>query len=329
MHIANDDWLLYLAPLFLVWAVATFYTFWRDKRDLDLLGNHNLVLAPGIVWVRRMVKGILILAGFFLIFLGAVRLQGKPVPGDLNLRGIDVMVVLDVSKSMLTQDMVPNRLEAAKKAVLNWLQNEDGDRVGVVIFAGEALVQVPLTMDLEAVSLVLSKADVDSVDRGGTDIGEGIKTALAAFDKDDQTKRGKAILLITDGETTEGASDVTEACRMAKDKNIPVLAVGIGTPQGKPIPDGVSFWGESIYKKDHSGNIHISHLDEGTLKKIAGLTDGVFVQGDNDEGLASIKDHLNQLQKTEMKGKGTMRREELAPALAAGSAFTLLLSFLL
>ena len=329
MHIANDNWLLYLAPLFLVWAVATFYTFWRDKRDLGLLGSHNLILSPGIVWVRRVVKGVLILAGFLLIFLGAIRLQGKPVPGDLNLRGIDVMVVLDVSKSMLTQDMVPNRLEAAKGAVLNWLQNEDGDRVGVVIFAGEALVQVPLTMDLEAVSLVLSKADVDSVDRGGTDIGEGIKTALAAFDKDDQSKRGKAILLITDGETTEGSSDVSQACQQAKEKNIPVLAVGIGTPQGKPIPDGASFWGEALYKKDQAGNIHISHLDEGTLRKIADLTGGVFVQGENAEGLASIKDHLNQLQKTEMKGKGTMRREELAPALAAGSAFTLLLSFLL
>ncbi len=329
MHIANENWFWVLVPLFLIWVLGTFYTFWRDKRDLGLLGNHNLVLSPGIVWIRRVVKGILILTGFFLIFLGAIRLQGKPVPGDLNLRGIDVMVVLDVSKSMLTQDMVPNRLEAAKRAVLNWLQNEDGDRVGVAIFAGEALVQVPLTMDLEAVSLVLSKADVDSVDRGGTDIGEGIKTALAAFDKDDQLKRGKAILLITDGETTEGASDVTEACRQAKEKNIPILAVGIGTPQGKPIPDGVSFWGESIYKRDEAGNVHISHLDESTLKKIAGLTDGVFVQGDSEEGLASIKEHLNQLQKTEMKGKGAMRREELAPTLAAGSAFTLLLSFLL
>ncbi len=329
MHIANDNWFWYLAPLFLVWAMATFYTFWRDKRDLVLLGNHNLVLAPAVVWARRVVKGFLILAGFFLVLLGAVRLQGKPVPGDLNLRGIDVMVVLDVSKSMLTQDMVPNRLEAAKKAVLDWLQNEDGDRVGVVIFAGEALVQVPLTMDLEAVSLVLSKADVDSVDRGGTDIGEGIKTAMAAFEKDDQSKRGKAILLITDGETTEGSSDVSQACQQAKEKNIPVLAVGIGTPQGKPIPDGASFWGEALYKKDQAGNIHISHLDEGTLKKIADLTGGVFVQGDNAESLSSIKDHLNQLQKTEMKGKGTVRREEWAPALAAGSAFTLLLSFLL
>jgi Ca-activated chloride channel family protein len=267
--------------------------------------------------------------GLFLALLGAVRLQGKPVPEDLNLNGIDVMVVLDVSKSMMTRDLVPNRLEAAKKAVSDWMQNREGDRVGLVVFAGEALVQVPLTFDLDAVSLVLSKDDVDAVDRGGTDIGEGIRTALAAFEKDDQKKRGKAVLLITDGETTEGASDVTGACKEAKVGNIPILAVGIGTPQGSPIPDGVSFWGESVYKKDASGNVHISHLDEATLRKIAELSGGSFVQGDNEAGLASIGGVLDKLQKTEMKGQGAMRREELAPSLGAWSAGALLLSVLI
>jgi Ca-activated chloride channel family protein len=329
MHIENDHWLLFLLPLFLLWAAVAFFNFGRDRRDLGVLGEHNFVLPLRVVWIRRVLKSLLVLAGLFLALLGAVRLQGKPIPGDLNLRGIDVMVVLDVSKSMLTQDMVPNRLEAAKKAILTWLQNRDGDRVGVVIFAGEALVQVPMTLDLEAVSLVLSKADVDSVDRGGTDIGEGIHTALAAFEKDDQAKRGKAILLITDGETTEGASDVAGACREAKEKNIPIIVVGIGTPQGKPIPDGVSFWGESIYKRDGAGNIHISHLDEETLRKIADMTGGVFVQGDSEEGLASIENHLDQLQRTEMKGKGSLQRQEWASTLAAGSALTLLFSFFL
>src|ERR1035441_10038434 len=171
MHIENETYLWCLAPLFGAWMLLVFFTLWRDRRDLGLLGRHNLVLSPVGAWLRRSLKALLILTGLLLALLGASRLQGKPVPGDLSLRGIDVMVVLDVSKSMLTQDIVPNRLEAAKKAVLNWLQGQDGDRVGVAIFAGEALVQVPLTLDLEAVSLVLTKADVDSVDRGGTDIG--------------------------------------------------------------------------------------------------------------------------------------------------------------
>ena len=329
LHIENETFFWILAPLGVLWTLLSLWTLWRDKRDLAILGAHNLVFSPRVVWVRRVVRASLMLAGLGAAFLGAARLQGKPIPTDLNLTGVDFMLVLDVSKSMLTQDIVPNRIEAAKKAVLDLLGRRDGDRAGVVVFAGEALVQVPLTMDLEAVQLVLSKADPDAVDRGGTDIGEGIRTALAAFPKDDTSKRGKAILLITDGETTEGASDVTAACQEAKERNIPIVAVGIGTPQGRPIPDGTSFWGETQFKKDSAGNVHISHLDEGTLKKIADLSGGVFVQGDTPEALGSIQGQLDQLQKTEMKGKGAIRRQELAPMLGAGSAIALLVASLI
>src|SRR5581483_11241937 len=189
MHIGNETWFWILAPLGALWTLLALWTLWRDKRDLGTLGAHNLVLSPMGAWTRRVVKSLLVLLGLAAAFLGAARFQGKPVPSDLNLAGVDYMVVLDVSKSMLSQDIVPNRIEAAKKALLDLLGRRDGDRAGVVVFAGEALVQVPLTMDLEAVQLVLSKADVDAVDRGGTDIGEGLRTALAAFGKDDQGKR--------------------------------------------------------------------------------------------------------------------------------------------
>ena len=329
MNIANENWLWPLGAFFVLEAVFAIYTFWRDRRDLELLGYQNLVLAPHLVWGRRVLKGSLMLAGLLLILLGAARLQGKQVPEDLNLRGIDVMVVLDLSKSMLSQDIVPNRLGAAKKAVISWLRDRDGDRVGLVVFAGEAIVQVPLTLDLEAVSLVLDRDDVDAVDRGGTDIGEGIQTALTAFEKDDQNKRGKAILLITDGETTDGASDVNRACLEAKERKVPVVAVGIGTRQGRPIPDGASFWGEALYKKNRSGNIVVSHLDEQTLKKIADSTNGIFIHGDSESGLNSIEKTLDNLQRTEMKGKGAVRREELAPSLGIFSAGALLLSALI
>jgi Ca-activated chloride channel family protein len=184
-------------------------------------------------------------------------------------------------------------------------------------------------MDLEAVQLVLAKADPDAVDRGGTDIGEGLRVALAAFPKEETSKRGKAILLITDGETTEGSSDVNGPCQEAKQRGIPIVSVGIGTPQGRPIPDGTSFWGETQFKKDTAGRVHISHLDEGGLKRIADLSGGVFVQGDSLESLGSIQGRLDQLQKTEMKGKGSVRRQEFAPALGAGSAIALLAASLI
>ncbi len=329
MNIENMNWFWPLFLLFLAGFALAFYTLGRDRRNLETLGYHNLILAPLAVWVRRVVKGCLLLLGLFLCLLGAGRLQGKLIPEDLNLRGVDVMIVLDVSKSMLTQDMVPNRLEAAKKALINWIQGRNGDRIGLVIFAGQALVQVPLTLDLEAVSLVLSKADPDAVDRGGTDIGEAIRTALTAFDKDDMKKRGKAILLITDGEITEGSAILPEACKEANERNVPVVAVGIGTPQGRPIPDGASFWGEAIFKRDRDGNIHISHLDEENLRKIASITGGTYIQGESERSLSSIGDRLDRLEKTMMKDKGAMRREELSPALGAFTAATLILSSIL
>jgi len=329
MNFGNENWLWFLAVPFGVGACFMFYTFFRDRRDLGLLGRRNLVLSPGFALSRRILRGSLLLVSLLLILLGAARLQGKLVPQDLVSRGVDVMIVLDVSKSMLTQDVRPNRLEAAKRALNSWMGNLEGNRVGLVVFAGEALIQVPLTLDMEAASTVLERADVEAVSRGGTDIGEGIRTALAAFPKENADQRGRALLLLTDGEPTRGASNVEAACREAKEKKVPIVAVGLGTRQGRPIPDGVSFWGEPLNKRDSSGQQVVSRLDEGTLAKIADLTGGIFLHGDSAESLSAIEKTLDRLQKTEMKGKGTVKREELSPSLSAWAAGALLLSGLL
>jgi Ca-activated chloride channel family protein len=330
MNIEYTDWIWPLAVVFLLGTFFALWTLlWRDRRDLKLLGHQNLVLSPGVAWSRRILKGLLVLGGFLFVLLGALRLQGKPMPEDVVLRGSDVVVVLDVSKSMLTQDIVPNRLEAAKRAIDEWMHNQTGNRVGLVVFSGEALVQVPLTFDVEADSMVLQGDDTDAVDRGGTDIGEGIRTALSEFPKDNPDKRGRVILLMTDGELTDGASNLNQACEDAKTNGVPIITVGMGTPQGKPIPDGASFWGEPTFKKDRSGNVHISQLDEKTLQNIAGATGGVYVPGDSNEDLKAIDSALENVQKTEMKGQGTVRREELAPSMGWLAAGTLLLSALL
>jgi Ca-activated chloride channel family protein len=328
MHFANESWFLYLALPFLGLLALAAFALWRDKRDLKALGHHNLLLSPRLAWARRLAKGGLALASLFLVLGGALRPQGKPVPEDLESSGIDVMVLLDTSKSMLTEDLGPNRLEAAKRTVMDWMEGREGDRVGLTVFAGEAFTQVPLTQDLQAVGLVLEQVDVDAVDRGGTDIGEGLRVALESF-SNEEAKRGKAILLLTDGEPTADASDLEEACRQAKAKGVPVVAVGVGTRRGKPLPDGVSFWGETQYKRDSRGNLKISRLDEENLKRVARITGGVMVHGDDREGLASIGKAMEGLQKTAMKGKGAVKREELSPALGAWAAALLLLGVML
>jgi len=328
MSFANDNWFPFLALAFVGIAVLAAFTLLRDRRDLEALGHHNLVLSPRWAWARRLAKGGLFLGALYLLLGGALRLQGKPVPEDLAESGIDVMVLLDTSKSMLTQDLGPNRLEAAKRAVLEWMEGREGDRVGLTVFAGEAFTQVPLTLDHQAVALVLEQTDVDAVGRGGTDIGEGIHTALGGFPEEDG-KRGKAILLLTDGEPTSGATDITEACREAQQKGIPVVAVGMGTRRGRAIPDGESFWGEAQYKRDEQGNLRVSRLDEENLARVADLTGGLLVHGDTSEGLSGIAGALEKLQKTALKGKGAVRRKELAPGLGATAAGILLLAVLL
>jgi Ca-activated chloride channel homolog len=329
MHFGNENLFWPLTGVCLGVLALALWAFWRDRLDLSVLGEHNFVLKPMLVFARRLVKGALLLVSLLLVSLGVARLQGKPEPEDLRMSGIDVMVVLDVSKSMLTQDIVPNRLEASVRAVLNWLSGREGDRVGLVVFAGEAIVQVPLTLDLQAVSQVLSRADVNAVDRGGTDIGKGIETALNSFPKDNPNQRGRAILIMTDGENTEGASDVTGVCQQAKEMNVPIVTVGVGTRRGRPIPDGVSFWGEPVYKRNESGNVVVSRLDEKTLNKIADMTGGVFVQGDSPQELASVDEALSGLARTEIKGKGAVKRHEMAPSLGAWAAGALLLSCLI
>lgn len=327
MNFANADWLWPLGGLFLVGAVWTFYGWRKDRGDLRELGHQNLVLSPSAAWGRRILKGSLLLTGLLATLLGAARLQGKLIPQDMSARGSDIMIVLDVSKSMDTQDVAPSRLEAAKKALDDWMNTLQGDRVGLVVFAGQALVQVPLTLDLEAVSEILDKADTDTVDLGGTDIGDGIQAALAAFPKN--SKRGKAILLLTDGEQTRGSSNVQDACQEAVSQKVPIVTVGMGTRQGQPIPDGVTFWGQPDYKKDASGNVHISHLDEAGLEKIADETGGVFLHGDSAKALSDIQKTVGRLAETDLKDKSVMRREELFPIGAWMAAVCLILATIL
>jgi len=247
MNFANPSWLWPLGGLFLIWAIWSLYGFWQDRRDLARLGEQNLWLPLGWAWGRRVAKGALMLFGLFAVLVGAARLQGRLMPQDVTLRGSDIMVVLDVSKSMLTQDVAPNRLAAAQKALEDWLGTLDGDRVGLVVFSGQALVQVPLTLDLDTLSQILEKADPDMLELGGTDIGAGIQAALGAFPKD--SKRGKAILLLTDGEITDGTSNVGDACRAAAAQKVPIITVGVGPGRVDRSPMAPLSGGKPISKK--------------------------------------------------------------------------------
>lgn len=325
MHFGNPQ---FIFPLVLAGAVLLalgVWTFFRDRRDLRELGHRNLVLAPVLAVSRRGFKRIMLLAALAACALGASRWLGKPVPSESGQYGLDIMVALDVSKSMLSRDVRPNRLEAAKQALQDALPRLEGNRIGLEVFAGEAILQVPLTLDLEAVSTVLDGADVDAVDLGGTNFSEAIETALKAFPEEKEpSKRGRVLLLYTDGEPTAGEDDLKAALEEAKQRHVAVVSIGVGTPQGQPIPDGQSFWGEAEYKHDHQGRVVVSRLDEDTLKRMASTTGGVYAQGDSPRALANVQSLLETLEKTLIRGQDSMKRHELAPSMGwAASVFLL------
>jgi len=188
---------------------------------------------------------------------------------DVQRKGVDIIFLLDVSKSMLAEDVKPERLERAKREITDFLKVAEGDRVGLVVFAGDAFVQCPLTLDYEAISMFVDSVDTDSVPVMGTDMGAGINAAVEAFDYKSATD--KVIVMITDGEDNE-REGFAKALK-AKDRGVKIFVYGIGEANGAPIPDN-----NGGFKKDDRGNLILSKLDESNLTKIADITGGKYVR---------------------------------------------------
>lgn len=219
---------------------------------------------------------------------------------EVKRRGVDVFVLLDVSKSMLTEDVRPNRLTQAKFACEDLLNKLEGDRIGLIAFAGTAFVQCPLTIDYEAFRLTLKDASPGVIPRGGTAIGAAIRTALEAFEAGEG--RDRAIVLITDGEETEG--DVVAAAEEAAKAGVHVYAIGVGTTDGELIP--VREDGRAMeFVKDRAGQVVKSRLDEATLKQLALKTAGIYVRSAaGDFGMDTVYEKgIGQLQKKEAESK--------------------------
>ncbi|MDQ7817173.1 MAG: VWA domain-containing protein [Melioribacteraceae bacterium] len=221
--------------------------------------------------------------------------------------GIDVYILLDVSKSMLAEDIKPSRLEKAKYEISRLIQRLKGDRIGLIVFAGEAYIQIPLTTDYSAANLFLSAVDVNSVPQPGTAIGPALNLALKSFPYDDGTK--KAIVLITDGEDHEG--DIDSAVKEANSKDVVIYAIGLGSPAGVPIPVYNQSGVQSGYRKDNQGNIVLTKLDEATLQSIVSKGNGKYYRGTNTEDeLETIYKDLAQIEQTEYGSKKITEYED-------------------
>jgi len=239
-------------------------------------------------WVRN----ILFSLAFMFFVIGLSRPQMGAKLKEHQSKGAEVMIALDVSNSMLARDYSPNRLERAKLAISRLVDKLDGDRVGLVLFAGTSFVQLPITTDYVSAKMFLGNISTESIPVQGTAIGDAINTCIRSFSA--QSEKSRAIIVITDGENHE--DDPVAAAKQAADMGIMVYTIGVGSQQGQPIPM------KNGLLKDSKGNIVVTKLDENTLKEVAKAGNGAYVHAGNDEfGLNPVINDIRKLDEEEFK----------------------------
>lgn len=297
-------WLLVAVPLaaaFFVWALR------RRKRALERFAEARLLpaLAPDLDERRQRGRAGMLLAALALFVVALAGPKWGFHWEEVHREGVDLIVALDTSRSMLAEDVKPNRLERAKLAVQDLVKQLHGDRIGLIAFAGSAFVQCPLTLDYEAFAESLQAVNVGIIPKGGTALTEAISASVAAFEG--QGKH-EALILITDGEDHEGHID--DATKQAADLGIKIYTIGIGTPDGDLIPITVD--GQQTFLKDRHGQVVKSRLDDETLKKMATDTGGAYVHATRpDLGLDMVySDYIGRMEKRELKSTMERRFED-------------------
>lgn len=247
---------------------------------------------------KLILKFILFIIAMTLLTFAMVDPQSGSKLEKIKRKGIDMVIALDVSNSMLAEDIRPNRLERAKQAISRLIDRMEGDRIGIIVFAGKSYTQLPITTDYAAAKMFTSTINIGMIPTQGTALADAIELAVNSFG---ETKHNKAIIVITDGEDHQGgALEQTEA---AIKKGIVIYTIGIGLPEGAPIPV-TDQRGQTGYKKDSQGNIIMSKLDETLLQRIASLGNGIYIRASNSEtGLNKIFDDINKIEKSEIESK--------------------------
>ncbi|MBU0984483.1 MAG: VWA domain-containing protein [candidate division Zixibacteria bacterium] len=292
-----------LLAVFAFWAIA------RKKKILTLFGELPLIMknAPYISFARQRTKVMLVVVGLVFVCLALARLQFGTHLELLKREGIDIIVALDLSNSMLAQDVKPSRMERAKQEFRSIIERLQGDRIGLVAFAGDAFVQCPLTLDYAAAQMLLSVMDQNTLTRQGTSLSAAIEAATGAFEKNE--KKHKVLLLLTDGEDQEG--DAVELAREARRQGVKIYTIGVGSPNGEPIPVLDRRGNQVDFKKDDKGEVIVSKLDELTLQKIALETGGKYYHASAGElELDRIFSEVSKLEKKELESALVTRYDD-------------------
>lgn len=286
-------WLLLTIPAFVTGFILVTR---RKRRQLAQFGDPQLLaeLAPNVSKSRPIIKFSLLMLALALLIIAAARPQYGQKEKTIKRQGIEVMMALDISNSMLAEDVAPSRLDRAKQMLSRLIDNMVDDKVGLVVFAGDAFVQLPITCDYVSAKMFLNTIKPELIKTQGTAIGAALSTSIRCFGE--QSDASRAIILITDGENHE--DDAVAVAKRAKEEGIQVLVVGIGKPEGSPIPVA----GTNNFMKDRQGNVVVSRLNEDMCREIAQAGGGIYVRCDNSNtATKAIQKELDKLATQEIE----------------------------
>ena len=313
---------LYLLLILPVLIVFYIYTIIRKRKAIKRYGNLLLMkeLMPDVSYKRQNLKFWLTFGAIAMVIIVIAGPQFGSKLETVKRQGVEIMVCLDVSNSMLAEDVSPNRLDKAKSILSRLTDGFTDDKVGLIVFAGEAFTQLPITSDYISAKMFLSSIDPSMVSTQGTAIGAAINLAMRSFTPDESSD--KTIILITDGENHE--DDAVSAAQAAAEKGIHVNIVGMGDPQGAPIPVG----GSSDYMRDNAGNVVITKLNEQMCQEIAAAGSGLYVRADNTNAAQrALEREIDKMDKSELESKVYSEYDEQFQIFAWIALFLLLIEF--
>ena len=303
----------YLYLLLLLPFLAAFYLYsnYKRKKNIRRFGDPTLLaqLMPDVSKYRPDVKFwiIFVAIGLFSVLLARPQFGSKLE--TVKRKGGEVIIALDISNSMLAQDVQPSRLEKAKRLISRLVDELDNDKVGMIVFAGDAFTQLPITSDYISAKMFLESINPSLISKQGTAIGEAINLAARSFTP--QEGVGRAIIVITDGENHEGGA--VEAAKAAAEKGIQVSVLGVGMPDGAPIP----VEGTNDYRRDREGNVIVTRLNEAMCQEIAKEGKGIYVRVDNSNSAQrAINQEVNKMAKSDVESKVYTEFNEQFQAIA-------------
>ena len=290
---------LYLLLGIPVFAGLFTMALYARSKKLRRLGDLKLLkrLIPDASREKVIFKFVLLNIAYAFLIIGIANPQTGSKLEKVQRKGIDMVVALDISNSMLAQDIKPDRLTRAKQALFKLIDRLEGDRIGIIIFAGKAYTQLPVTTDYAAAKMFVSTISTKDIPSQGTAIGEAIRLGIDSFE---ENKQSKAIIIITDGENHE--NNAIEMATQASEVGMKVYTIGMGLPEGSPIPMVNSYGQQTGFKKDRDGNTVITKLNEIMLQQIAAAGNGDYVRANNTQaGLSKIFEKINALEESEIE----------------------------